>query len=101
MNSKICVDVAGTKTTATHVGYPYNISLIYHKIYNQKEPQALHLGSDTFVPSTDISWQTSLDRIFPLSTSELCLLSWQTRLGADKSQSDAVQPGATDEKQQM
>lgn len=55
MNSKICVDVAGTKTTATHVGYPYNISLIYHKIYNQKEPQALHLGSDTFVPSTDIS----------------------------------------------
>lgn len=38
MNSKICVDVAGTKTTAPDLGYPSHVSLTKHKIHNQKEP---------------------------------------------------------------
>lgn len=28
MNSKMCVDVPGTKPTAADLGYPYNVSLI-------------------------------------------------------------------------
>lgn len=35
---------------------------------------------------------------FLLSTSEMCFLTWQTRLWTDKSQSDASQPGVTDER---